>query len=154
MNWLTTFIKTSADAVNSAAGEASAVVESSGVVDEVTGTPSFLEKYGMIIMLVVFALIFYFLMIRPEKKRKKKAQEERDALKVGDTVISIGGITGEIEEIKKDTVVIFTGDGSIDLQKWAIRTVQPNTDGKEDEEVAEGAEEAAESNESETKEEK
>lgn len=78
----------------------------------------------MFITLGIFALVFYFLLIRPENKRKKQAQEMRQSLKVGDTVITIGGITGEIEKIREKTITIFTGDGSIDIQKWAIRSVE------------------------------
>lgn len=101
-----------------------------------------------IIMIAVFAAVFYFLMIRPENKRKKEAQEMRNALKVGDTVISIGGITGEVEKINENTIVIYSGNGTIELQKWAIRTVEPDTDSytyDEDElEEEEKAEEAKE----------
>ena len=82
-------------------------------------------SYGTLITLGLFVLIFYFMLIRPENKRKKEAQEMRSSLKVGDTVITIGGITGEVEKIREKTVTIFTGDGSIDIQKWAIRSVEP-----------------------------
>ncbi len=78
-----------------------------------------------LITLGLFVLIFYFMLIRPENKRKKQAQEMRNSLNVGDTVVTIGGITGEVEKIREKTVTIFTGDGSIDIQKWAIRSVEP-----------------------------
>ncbi len=112
MNFLHTFIRTSADAV-------------SGEVSQAAGTTptSPLGSWFMPLMLLGVFAIFYFLVIRPEKKRKKKAEEERESIKVGDTVISIGGITGEIESIRTNTVTIFTGDCSMDLQKWAIRSV-------------------------------
>lgn len=64
------------------------------------------------------------MLIRPENKRKKQAQEMRSSIKVGDTIITIGGITGEVEKIREKTITIFTGDGSIDIQKWAIRSVE------------------------------
>ena len=105
--------------------------------------------YGTFITLGLFALIFYFMLIRPEKKKKKEAQEMRNALKVGDTVITIGGITGEIEKIREKTITIFTGDGSIDIQKWAIRSVEPEEEAADssdsftytDEELEDDAEE-------------
>ena len=77
-------------------------------------------------MIGVFALVFWLFILRPEKKRKKEAEEQRDAMRVGDTVITIGGITGEVESIRKETITIFTGNNSIDIQKWAIRSVEPN----------------------------
>lgn len=94
----------------------------SGDLDNTTG--SWLSSLSPIIMLAVFAAVFYFVLIRPEKKRKKQAQEQRDAMKVGDTVVTIGGITGEIESIRNETITIFTGNCSMDVQKWAVRTVE------------------------------
>ncbi len=137
MNFLLKFLSTSAE-VSATVAES---VEASGVetsaAEQLTGFAGFLAQYGMLIVLVVFVVIFYFISIRPEKKRRQKAEQERNSLKVGDTVISIGGITGEVEQVNKDTVTIFTGDGSIDLQKWAIRSIEENTETEADSEEAE-----------------
>ncbi len=53
-----------------------------------------------ILMLVGFFLIFYFLLIKPQRQQAKKRQEMLDSLKVGDKVVTTGGIYGEITEIK------------------------------------------------------
>jgi len=87
-------------------------------------------------------LVFYFFILRPEKKRKKEAQAQRDAMRVGDTVITIGGITGEVESIRTETITIFTGNNSIDVQKWAIRSVEPAEEYEDD--SAEDAEDETE----------
>lgn len=108
-----------ASTVLDGSAEASGSLSGSGA-----SSGNWLSTLSPIIMLVILAAVFYFLLIRPEKKRKKKAEEQRDAMKVGDTVITIGGITGEIERIRKDTITIFTGNCSMDIQKWAIRTVE------------------------------
>lgn len=128
--------------------------EASGSLSDGGATSgNWLSTLSPIIMLVIFAAVFYFLLIRPEKKRKKKAEEQRDAMKVGDTVITIGGITGEIEKIRKDTITIFTGNCSMDIQKWAIRTVEADELTEEEAPAAEEAPaEEAESTEAETKE--
>ena len=49
-----------------------------------------------------------------------------NALKVGDNVVTIGGITGKIISIKDDLLVIETGADRVKLnfQKWAIRSVE------------------------------
>ena len=125
MNFLLKFLSTPAEA-SAVADSVEASAETSTA--ELTGFAGFFAQYGMLIVLVVFVVIFYFISIRPEKKRRQKAEKERSSLKVGDTVISIGGITGEVEQVNNDTVTIFTGDGSIDLQKWAIRSVVENTE--------------------------
>lgn len=129
----------------------SSVAESVPEVSNDSGgnTGSWLSSLSPILMLAVFAAVFYFVLIRPEKKRKKQAQEQRDAMKVGDTVVTIGGITGEIESIRNETITIFTGNCSMDVQKWAVRTVEADElDGDEyktdDEEAVEDEGEAAE----------
>lgn len=53
-----------------------------------------------ILMLVGMVVIFYFLLIRPQRQQAKTRQELLSALKVGDKVITTGGIYGEITEIK------------------------------------------------------
>jgi len=75
-------------------------------------------------MLIPMILIFYFMIIRPENKRKKEAEAQRNALKVGDRITTIGGITGEIVNIKENTFVIETGADQvrIELAKWSLST--------------------------------
>lgn len=58
-------------------------------------------SYGMIAVMV---LIFYFLLFRPQRTQMKKRQEMLSALKVGDKIITSGGIYGEIVEIKDKSV--------------------------------------------------
>ena len=83
---------------------------------------------GMVIYLVVIIAVFYFLLIRPQKKQEKKMREMLAALKVGDDVISIGGIKGKIRKIKDDYVVIETGADKtpIEFEKNAIKGVINN----------------------------
>ena len=74
--------------------------------------------------LVFFMLIFavmYFFMIRPQIKKQKKEVAFRDALKVGDKVVTIGGIHGKISEIGKSTVVLDVhNSGKLKVEKSAI----------------------------------
>ena len=81
-----------------------------------------MEYASSIIMLVLIFVVFYFLLIRPENKKKKAVETMRSALKVGDKVTTIGGITGEICHIKDDNLVIETGADRvrIELARWAI----------------------------------
>ena len=75
-----------------------------------------------IIMLVVMLGIFYFMLIRPENKRKKEEQEMRSSVKTGDKIVTIGGITGTVVNVKEDRVVIETGADQvrIEVEKWGI----------------------------------
>ena len=76
------------------------------------------------ISLVFFMLIFavmYFFMIRPQIKKQKKEVAFRSSLKVGDKVVSIGGIHGRISEIGKSTVVLDVhNSGKLKVEKSAI----------------------------------
>ncbi len=63
-------------------------------------------------LIIIFA-IFYFILIRPQQQRQKKHKEMLNSLKVGDKVITIGGIYGIIREIKGD---VFTLEISKDIK--------------------------------------
>ena len=80
--------------------------------------------FSWIILIVAMFAMLYFFSIRPENKRKKEAENLRNSLKVGDTVTTIGGITGTICGVKENTVVSETGADRvrIEVTKWAIST--------------------------------
>ena len=75
-----------------------------------------------IVMLAIMVGIMYFLMIRPESKRKKEAEQMRSSLKVGDDIVTIGGITGKVVQVKDDKFVIETGADMVRIEfaKWAL----------------------------------
>ncbi len=63
-----------------------------------------------LVQLIPFALvlaIFYFVILLPMRRRQKKVQEFLSALKVGDRVITSGGLYGSIAKL---------GDQSVQLQ--------------------------------------
>ena len=60
-----------------------------------------------LVQLIPFALvlaIFYFVILLPMKKRQKKVQEFLSALKVGDRVITTGGLYGSITKVNEQSV--------------------------------------------------
>ena len=79
---------------------------------------------SMLITFLPMIAIFYFLLIRPENKKKKQAAEQRNNLKVGDDITTIGGIMGTVCAVKEETFVIETGADQvrIELAKWAVST--------------------------------
>ncbi|MDR2854016.1 MAG: preprotein translocase subunit YajC [Prevotellaceae bacterium] len=60
-------------------------------------------------IILIFA-VFYFLLIRPQQKRQKEVQKQRESLKLGDKVVTSGGIHGIIKEIKDNAVLIEIAD--------------------------------------------
>lgn len=84
--------------------------------------------YTVVMVVFMFGLM-YFLMIRPQKKKEKEQQAMKDSLQIGDEVTTIGGITGIVIRINRnsqnpheDTVVIETGGerSKIRVKLWAI----------------------------------
>jgi len=64
-----------------------------------------------ILMIVALFAIMYFFMIRPQQKKQKEIQEMRNKLKVGDRVVTSGGIYGKIKEDEGATFIIEIADG-------------------------------------------
>ena len=69
---------------------------------------------------VIFA-IFYFVIILPTRNRKKKVDEFLTALKVGDKVITSGGIFGSIAKISDDSIQLqIAPNVRVDIARAAI----------------------------------
>jgi preprotein translocase subunit YajC len=69
--------------------------------------------------------IVYFVLLLPMKRRQKKVQQFLDALKVGDRVVTNGGIYGTIVRIADRTVKLQVADKvNIEISKAAITGLQ------------------------------
>lgn len=55
-----------------------------------------------IVQLALIFIVFYFLLIRPQQKKMKQHVAMQDAVKVGDKVITGGGIEAKIIKADKD----------------------------------------------------
>ena len=80
------------------------------------------------VQLVPFALvlgIFYFIIILPMKRRQQKVQAFHSGLKVGDKVVTSGGIFGTIKGLKEQSVQLEIADKvRIDVSRAAIAGYQ------------------------------
>lgn len=59
---------------------------------------------AQIFPLILMILIFYFLLIRPQQKQMKERQRMLDGLKIGDKVVTIGGIIGVITSVSENEI--------------------------------------------------
>jgi preprotein translocase subunit YajC len=64
---------------------------------------------GLVPILLMF-VIFYFLLIRPQQKQARKQQEFIRNLKVGDRVVTTGGLHGEIKGLTETTMTLEIAD--------------------------------------------
>lgn len=85
------------------------------------------NPYGTVIMLVLMFGIFYFLLIRPQQKRAKEHKNLVDALKVGDMVVTAGGIHGKVASVQDEIVSLEVATGvKIKMNRSSIVSVGQN----------------------------
>jgi preprotein translocase subunit YajC len=80
------------------------------------------------LQLIPFVLvlgIFYFIILLPMKRKQQKIQDFLGALKVGDKVITTGGIHGQITRLGEQTIQLQIADKvRIDIARSAIGGLQ------------------------------
>jgi preprotein translocase subunit YajC len=87
------------------------------------GTPQGpgVNPYVQLIPIALVFAIFYFIILLPTKRRQKKLQEFLAALKVGDRVVTNGGIYGSVAKVDGSTVHLQIADKvRIEIAKNAI----------------------------------
>lgn len=76
---------------------------------------------GMIVMMVLLFAIMYFFMIRPQQKKQKQLQEARNAIKVGDKVVTAGGIHGKVREIGDTYFIVEIAENTkVKIEKASV----------------------------------
>ena len=80
------------------------------------------SPWGSLILMIIMFGVMYLLLFLPQKKQQKRDAAMRNALDIGDEVITSGGILGRVVSIKDNTIVIeSTSDRTkIRLLKSAI----------------------------------
>ena len=68
--------------------------------------------------------LMYFAVILPGKRKNKKTQQMHDAVKVGDTISTIGGILGTVTERDGDTVTLLIDENTGTTMRIVIYAVQ------------------------------
>jgi len=75
---------------------------------------------GQLPFLLLMFVVIYFFMIRPQQKKIKQEKEFEAGLKVGDKIITKGGLHGKIAELAETTVVVETMSGKLKMERSAI----------------------------------
>jgi len=80
-----------------------------------------MQQIGQFIPLVLIIVVFYFFMIRPQLKKAKEQKKFRENIKVGDKIVTIGGIHAKIAEIQETTFMIMVEGGvKLKIEKNAV----------------------------------
>jgi preprotein translocase subunit YajC len=109
---------------------------------------------GFFLILILIFGLMYFVMIRPQRQQQRRHQEMLANLKVGDEVITAGGIYGDVVGVEPDRVSLeIAEDIEVEVARRAISSIvapEPEEEGadqaelEEPEPVAEAEAEAAE----------
>ncbi|RFC47798.1 MAG: preprotein translocase subunit YajC [Verrucomicrobia bacterium] len=92
---------------------------------------------SMLVPMVLMMAMMYFLMIRPQQKRQKELEKQIEAIKVGDLVVTTGGMHGMVANKGDKVVTLRVADNvRIKFDSNAIARVYPK--GAADAPVIEG----------------
>lgn len=73
-----------------------------------------------LISLVLMVAIFYFLLIRPQQRRVRQQRQLVESLRVGDEVITIGGMFGTILAMDEETITLDAGGTRLKYLRQAV----------------------------------
>lgn len=67
----------------------------------------------VLVYLVLLVAVMYFIMVRPQQKRVAAHRRLVETLEVGDKVVTIGGLHGEIKSVDDDTVELEVAEDTV-----------------------------------------
>ena len=80
-----------------------------------------LGALGQFLPVILIIGVFYVLLIRPQQKRQRELQETISNLKVGDRIVTSGGIKGIITTVRDSSFVIISAEKStLEVSKGSI----------------------------------
>jgi len=97
------------------------IMVSVGPIFALGATPEGGSPWLQLVPFVLVLGIFYFIILLPMKRKQQKVQQFLDSLKVGDRVITTGGIYGQVTKISGDSIQLQIADKvRIDVAKASI----------------------------------
>lgn len=84
------------------------------------------DPFGFLLPMLIIFGAFYFLLIRPQQKRQKAHTDLIAALKVGDEVLTAGGVLGLVTAVSDHYATLKISDNvEIKVQKSTVSAVVP-----------------------------
>ena len=85
--------------------------------------PEINQSVVMNLVFIASIVLMFVVMTMSQKKKSKKEQELRDSIKIGDEIITIGGIIGKVISVREETFVIESQSEKLRIAKWSVATV-------------------------------
>ena len=83
---------------------------------------------GLLVIVGLFVL-FWLLLIRPQRRRQRAQDEMVASLRVGDEIVTAGGLYGDITAIEDDEVHVEIAEGvEVRVARRAVAGVMPDED--------------------------
>ena len=96
---------------------------------------------GFLFIIVIGFLLIYLLFVRPQKRRQTEQQRLTDDLRIGDEVLTVGGIYGTVSQVEDDQVTVeIAPQTEVRVARRAIAGVTREPEEDETEEADEGEE--------------
>jgi preprotein translocase subunit YajC len=87
----------------------------------------------LIVIIALFALL-WLLVLRPQRRRQGEQLQMQNSLRIGDEIITAGGIRGEVRRLDEEVLGVEIAPGvEVRLDRRAVAAVVP--DEPEDEEA-------------------
>lgn len=65
-----------------------------------------MDEFTGLVIPVLFLALLWFLLIRPQSKRRREHQELVNSVRVGNDVVTIGGLHGRVVSVAESTIDI------------------------------------------------
>ncbi len=79
--------------------------------------------------LILIFFIFYFLLIRPQQKKQRAHDKMIGSLGRGDEIVTIGGVHGVIQDVKKGEFLVKIDDNTkVLLDRSAVARVKKSSE--------------------------
>ena len=72
------------------------------------------------IPILVMVVVFYLLVFVPQARQRKAHKAMVDSLAKGDQVVTMGGLVGEVMQVKDDVVTLRTGQAVVAVERERI----------------------------------
>ena len=88
---------------------------------------------GFFLIIIVAFLLLWLIVVRPQRKRQMKQQQVISELRVGDEVLTAGGIYGTVSRLDEDQVTVEIAPSTeVRVARRAIAGVTREPDEEED----------------------